>query len=551
MEELSGKRNKVSYTALLALVTGIMTCYLAFFKLRLGLRGDDIHMMVTADAILRGSRYVKDNFSLFQFVSFFLVPLERLFIAVNGSTEGLVKYYRIVFVVFQGIVAFICFFELRHHIPERSAFIASVIIFAYVPYCYSIYYKTLPNWFIILSIILVLSYSRSPNLYKLILIGLAISASAVSFETSVIMVIPLSYAVYYVKRDNKKKAMRAVFAVWVTCILAAIVFFAFLAHETGGARYLPDYLKFIISDEWHTESIIDKLPRMLLPLCLCFLVSAVAVIADKKLNKVKTDTLVFIFLVLAAVILVIMRPASVSINRVNYLFAILFCLDLLLISRFSKEKRKELFAIYVFPTIFFFASVILATNLGFAMASCSFITAAILFAVISEQQEICIPNSAKLIAAVTVIAGLILIPVSNPNPSNATVFAFNSSSRVISSGVCKGIYPMDDTAKNIDDLHAVMEKHVTENDNLLLFDMYAYMDGKQKVYSTNSLYAKTPKVVDFYSLNPDIAPTITIISYQSEEQWSSFLKDDALGRYIQKNAVFSLLDGEYMIVRFR
>ena len=110
MEELSGKRNKVSYTALLALVTGIMTCYLAFFKLRLGLRGDDIHMMVTADAILRGSRYVKDNFSLFQFVSFFLVPLERLFIAVNGSTEGLVIYYRIVFVVFQGIVAFICFF---------------------------------------------------------------------------------------------------------------------------------------------------------------------------------------------------------------------------------------------------------------------------------------------------------------------------------------------------------------------------------------------------------------------------------------------------------
>ncbi len=71
MEELSGKRNKVSYTALLALVTGIMTCYLAFFKLRLGLRGDDFHMMVTADAILRDPDMLKITFLFSSLYLFF------------------------------------------------------------------------------------------------------------------------------------------------------------------------------------------------------------------------------------------------------------------------------------------------------------------------------------------------------------------------------------------------------------------------------------------------------------------------------------------------
>lgn len=534
----------------------IFDAYLILYKLHLGLPMDEVGNIATADMFLRGAQPLKDNWFALQFNAIFIMPFEMIYKGLTGSTEGIVLYFRILFIIIQSIFAVFAFRELTFHLPYRYAYLGTAILYAYVPYMYSLTYKTLSSIFLISGILLLLSFKRRPSLFRCFLLGAVIFLSSLVYVTTAIMIVPFAIALWYMTAKEKTgKSGTLKYELLLTgTFFAAVLLFSLSMVFRMGVSGVAEGIRHILGDETHQDSLIIRLARLMIPAAGACAAGGAVFWLHRKLKKITADMFLLIFFIAAAALLFFLKTDTLNVSRLNYLFLLVFGLDIFLLWEIP-EKRLFYLTVFLIPSAFWMLSIMLATNQGIEVVACGCLPAAVLFIFLASENRLSLHKSAAFIAGLTVLAGLILVPV-NANVTNTTVFA--ESARV-SEGSAKGIDPLDfQNAEKISDISEMVKKYVSSGDSLLILacdkDAVGYLDGEEKTYATFSpawiVSPVSDRLVKFYQENPDRRPTAAIVELDGlPVPLDEYLNGYAIGQYLKENAVQIEETGNYAYIR--
>lgn len=116
------KKKLISYISLFSIVLILINNMFYSFNWT-----DEGFYLSTVNRFYQGDRFFADDWSPTQTYMILLYPFYSLYMQVNGSTEGVYLFFRIITCLFQGLTAFFTFFILSKKWPLRAAVFASFL----------------------------------------------------------------------------------------------------------------------------------------------------------------------------------------------------------------------------------------------------------------------------------------------------------------------------------------------------------------------------------------------------------------------------------------
>ena len=92
---------------------------------------DESFYLSVTDRFFRGDMPIRDEWQPTQLENVLNVPLYALYITVTGSNDGIYLFFRLVYVILEGIAAFSIFTLLKKSVSEFTAFLASMFMLYY------------------------------------------------------------------------------------------------------------------------------------------------------------------------------------------------------------------------------------------------------------------------------------------------------------------------------------------------------------------------------------------------------------------------------------
>ena len=163
---------------------------------------------------IQGNVYLVENWDYFQTGDSFLTPFLFVFYKITGSTEGIILFARIVFIVLQVILAVFVFRILSRFFDRvHSLFAATVYITAVSQLIYSMWYDNWESYFRLIGLFLVFlvtasSESISPKRSYILIFtaGIAHACMVYAYPTMIIVYLyVLVFLFFYRRKDQAKK----------------------------------------------------------------------------------------------------------------------------------------------------------------------------------------------------------------------------------------------------------------------------------------------------------------------------------------------------------
>ena len=140
-----------------------------FWKCRYGYgNSDEAYYLCRPFRILRGDKYLINEWDLSQFSSILLIPAMKLHLMLFGSTTGIILHFRYLFTLIWGLSAIYIFFMLKS-ISRTGAAISSIMYLIYTPFgIMALSYNSMGIMFLTASLVtLVSKYSEKPIMLTL------------------------------------------------------------------------------------------------------------------------------------------------------------------------------------------------------------------------------------------------------------------------------------------------------------------------------------------------------------------------------------------------
>lgn len=545
--KVDSKKYKVGI--ILAVVIGICDIYMIFVKLHYGMYFDESFLIAQAECFSRDIEFFRDSWSALQFAGVLIAPISYLYKLVIGSNEGIIFFFRLIWLVMQNILALVTYRSLVNieipnkdnrsiRIPDTVAANVSLCLYFYFAYFYSVNYKTLAFWgctFIVL--ILVDSY-KEPTVFKAILLGVVLSAATLSYESTAIMLFPILFCFFYISKEKNVRFGKYCVSLIFTCIVCAGIFIGYAISQIGINDFIKYFPKFL-GYERYGQNIFVKLGKHIVFFAAVFFFNMVIIVLYEKLLKSTMFLSKYLFGYLTILIGVILfaKPQTITISRIHYIMCVMFALCLVLILRYLDAKQKRLY-IYIFmiPIGFYVLSIAIATYQGIAVSSMGCILSIIPMFLISSKEQLNMKGIIRVATVTMALVGLLVVPCIYT--TNLTVF---HQTVEITDGPAKGTRPLDVYVnKDIEGWQQMVDKYVKDTDKPLMLGNeyysigYLYCDAvKYGTYSPGYVFLDSDRLIDFWSLNIDRQPTVAIIKIADLPcDFNDFLSEYPIGIYL-------------------
>ena len=135
---------------------------------------DESTFVSYAQRFANGDRPIVDDWSQSQLFALLLCPAYKLYVAIKGSTTGIILYMRFVFLAFNAVVYWIVYLCLRKY--RWTALLATLLFCMYVPFgIFACSYSTVaPRLLMIVCLIL---FSETQKPWELLTAGVLLSCS--------------------------------------------------------------------------------------------------------------------------------------------------------------------------------------------------------------------------------------------------------------------------------------------------------------------------------------------------------------------------------------
>ena len=213
-----------------------------------------------------------------QMVSLILLPFQAIFRRLTGSYDGLILYFRMLYVIYESLVAFFIFRVIKNRCSIIAALVAALFFQFYTHLnIATLSYYTISVSMLLVSLLLIWSgykesgytaspeggASKSPVKRKKSDLPLILSGSALAFSVLSLPTLAAAYflVVFFVLilsfflKTEGKKLRRVLFLNFcgIVPVAAIVLIYLFCVTGIGG---IADNLTYILSDEEHTQGLV-------------------------------------------------------------------------------------------------------------------------------------------------------------------------------------------------------------------------------------------------------------------------------------------------------
>lgn len=199
--------------------------------------------------LLTSDQPLVDTWEVHQLSALISVPLVWLYLLINqGSTDGILLFFRYSFIIVQFSVSVYTFFVLRRKYGNLSSVLAAGIFLSFTHYAInSLYYNTYSLLFLLLSILLVFDTKGGKNL-RMIRVGFSGLFFALSVQAQPYGLLAGIVWIGYWLSEKRNRQIKRDFLVWLGGIATvgfAFLLFVFLRSDVS---QIPANVKGMLSD---------------------------------------------------------------------------------------------------------------------------------------------------------------------------------------------------------------------------------------------------------------------------------------------------------------
>ena len=217
---------------------------------------DESQFLSVAQRFVNGDRPLVDDWHLAQLPNLFLCPAYSVYVAVKGSTDGILLFMRYLFVALNAVVYWFIYCRLRAY--RRLSVVTALLFCAYIPAgIFSWFYYTASIRLLMLACLLL--FSEKQKTVSLILAGVLLSC-AVIYQPGFALLYVFFTVLVWVRFFRKKKAklspddfafclnLRAWAIISLSVLLCAAVLLGFLLWKSGLRNILETVPYMLLTD---------------------------------------------------------------------------------------------------------------------------------------------------------------------------------------------------------------------------------------------------------------------------------------------------------------
>lgn len=515
----AGRRIKENYPYIILMSLTL----LLFFRTRYSFCwSDESYYISGVDRILRGDRFLTDEWHVEQVYSIILFPIAATYRMLCPSWDGVYLFFRMLSVLLQFCVcAFFYHIMVKHKISQTASLLASVVILFYSrAYINTLSYYAVILMLYILALLLFFDDGKR-DVWKLFLSGILMGGVVIinPYFVTVVLVAIVGAYIYEKKKQIDWKAYLLPFLLGLavcagfTCYLvlrnnSITEIFASMAWLTEG-----DTHTFGAGDWWMAfVYVAARFKYTIIPSALCALYSFVQT-AKKKMTKKKSAVIFVMSFIFFMVNCLVDRLYEGTIHTNLAIFGLqVFIL--------SQQKRWDIFRSFYIPGLIlaFFMSIssdtgFSAMSVGFALSggvSCIFIWNYIKELLQSRRNAALAACGLLSLAVAVLLSGIyrILVVYRDSDLKNLNV--------KIEEGPAKGLFTSIEHHDQYMQVLSVMDQYCADEGNVLVLSLcpWAYLctDMRCGAYTTwrIKMESNEEKLRAYYEQHPDRMPNVVI-----------------------------------------
>lgn len=230
---------------------------------------DESFYLSVTNRFFQGDMPIRDEWQPTQLENVLNVPLYALYIAITGSNDGIYLFFRLVYVILEGIAAFSIFNLLKKSVSKFSAFIASMFMLYYSHLnIATLSYYTISLLSFLVVCVIIYSYRDTKSRLSLVIAGILFAFCVVSVPpmaagyvflvvTAVICYLGTKFLPFRkdIKDAVKNAEMMKIFLFTLIGIaVTALIFFIYM-FKGMTIKELIDSLGYVFTDEEHPFSL--------------------------------------------------------------------------------------------------------------------------------------------------------------------------------------------------------------------------------------------------------------------------------------------------------
>lgn len=523
------------------------------YKIHLGLHFDEAYLVDLGKVKMDGIKGVTEYWDILQMAGYILYPFIYLYHLALGSYEGVILYFRYIYLCIHTCITIYSYYTIVNIWGKRQARVISSIAFLFSFYWYSVCYRSILFWGLLLVILFILRYSSTGNFKFIVFSAIAFCVATLCYPTLIFMVIPFSMFLIRVGSSRKE-----VILFWCTCIIVALLVAAGLVVESGWGIF--DSWQYSVSYDEDMDHI-HKI-KTCIGIILVFL-SGVAVRyfyqSNKRImTKIQNYNMLVFFIIVAFLgAIVVARPMSAGVSRFWYTYVLFFFLMLPECYECNQVYEHGIIKyLFFIPSIWLIFIIALSTANGVAIAAygCVFGIMGLLICLTDKSMENDIFSRVLVMTIILMFLFCMFFFVPDNELGSSNIFW---KRYYITDGPGKGIKVTEESYNNYKSINDVVSKYVMPRDSVFIlgngYRSYGFLCTEAK-QATNRAYFVSPKskrIVEYFESNIEMIPSVIMIDgsliAESWDTYGMWEEESALGVYINQHYTFYDRYGDWYI----
>ena len=450
---------------------------------------DESFYVSTADRFCRGVVPLVGEWYRTQLSSVVMIPFYKIFVLATGSTDGIILYFRLLYLVISGGTAFMYYRILRRDYPDTVALLAALIVMCYAHFSNATFsYYMLSFIFLCAALILIYDNKNNDSIPELIASGILIALSVLSmpaFAAGYVIVMLIVFFLMIVSaipavpaeiRDGIRglNLPKKAFYTLIGILIPAAIFTVYMLGQVSLPE-LMNALSYSLVDNEHAEPLgyfIRKPNRCLQEVFGKWTYISYALIAITLVfqNYLKRHELKYFITIADVVVFAVM--AYLGRGKVGYIQAAFF-LFMIPVFFVSEKKNHRLFWLMAVPAglvALIYSSTssefLYVMAIGFAIASGAGLC--LLYDHVRQITDDDMNNHALKsivqVAATTAAIVLVLVTFGLRMKNVYRDAPIPQLSAKITTGVAKGLYTKEEHLRQYEDVEGVINEYLKSTD---------------------------------------------------------------------------------------
>lgn len=276
---------------------------------------DESFYLTTAHRLSKGDALLSEEWHMSQMSAFLVYPIMKIYLAIAGTTEGILLHFRWIFIVVKSLIA-TAGMKLLYKKYGYFAAVAMSIYMLFTPYnLLQLCYNSMGLSFLMLAGIMLISIEHEGNelTWKCFGAGIFLACAVLCCPyLATLYVLMACVAVICWKKKKNAVYMKGIGFLTMGCAVMAVLFMIFVLSRTSLGEIFANIPEMLKDPEHPVQSVVTSMVNLLLSFVQFYPVATIAWVIE-------------IFLVLAETVYLRRKKAEYALNN-GYLYIMIMAI---------------------------------------------------------------------------------------------------------------------------------------------------------------------------------------------------------------------------------